>query len=219
MLTARDHLSCALQDTASLLLTELNHRFGNELTAALATLRMAQHGVGVADEASHVLDEAVARLENFSQVHLLLDRNRAHGPLRERLEALCRATAQSKGATRGVDVVFSGDDVAASEATAWAMCVVASELMTTAIRHACPGASPGVVGVSLRQEQECVFLTVDDNGIGLAPPDDRAALPGLGRGSMIINEIAGRVGGSISCESGPAGTAVTLTVPVERAAR
>jgi two-component sensor histidine kinase len=199
-----------------LLLAEFNHRVRNELMAALSALRVAQRGGRAGVEPAVFLDQAVERLENFSRIHHILDRGQDHGSLRQRLEALCRAVAQSRGATDGIHVVLSAENVQADEETAWTVCVAASELMTNAFRHAFHQTRGGVVGVSLREEREWILLTIADNGLGFAPRDLRPKVPGPGLGSAIVAELAERLGGCVSLCSGPAGSAVTVKVPADR---
>jgi two-component sensor histidine kinase len=198
-----------------LLLAEFNHRVGNELQAAVSALRMARRALA-SDEAVHFIDDAVARLECFGDVHQLLDRQRRHAPLARRLEALCRATSLAKAAPRRIHLTLSLDEVTADEETAWTVCVVASELMTNAFKHAFPGSLPGVVGVSLRQDREGVLLTVTDNGVGAAgrPVEPVWCSPGFGSG--IITQLAERLGGLVTRVAGPGGATATLRVPAAR---
>jgi two-component sensor histidine kinase len=202
---------------AWLLLAEFNHRVRNEITAALSALRMAQRGGRAEVQPMEFLDQAVERLENFGQVHHLLDRHQSHGSLGQRLEALCRAITRSKAAPEGIHVVISADEVEADDETAWTVCAVASELMTNAFRHAFRHNGRGVVGVSLREDREWLLLTIADNGMGFAPRDVRPVDSNPGLGSAIVAELTERLGGGVSLCSGPAGTAVTVKVPTHRA--
>lgn len=203
---------------AWLLLAELNHRVRNELMAALSALRTAQRGrrAGIQPD---FLSQAIDRLENFGQLHHLLDRNQSHGSLRQRLAALCWAMARSTGAPDSIHVAMSVDDVEADEETAWTLCVAASELMTNAFRHAFRDNGRGVVRVSLREQQDWLLLTIADNGMGFAPRDVRPTVSNPGLGSAIVAELAERLGGGVSFSGGPAGTAVTVKIPVNRAAQ
>ena len=207
-------------DGAWLLLAELNHRVSNELQAALSALRLAKRELASA-EPVRFIEEAVLRLEAFGCVHGLLDRQRGHGSLAQRLEALCQATAVAKAAPLGIRLTLRLDDVNADEETAWTVCVVACELMTNAFKHAFAGGLAGAVGVLLKQDGEGIILTVKDNGVG-AGVGCRSAetiweAPGFGSG--IVTQLAERLGGFVTCVSGPTGTTgttVTFRVPAER---
>ena len=201
-------------DEAWLLLAELNHRVRNELQVAMSALRLAKRGLASA-EPGRFIEEAVLRLEGLGSLHQLLDRQMGQGPLTQRLEALCRAISLSKAAPLGIRLVLTLDEVAVDDETAWTVCVVASELMTNAFKHAFPTGSPGVVSVLLRQERGEVLLTVSDNGVGEAA-DRRSAeaiwqAPGFGSG--IVAQLAERLGGFVTRVSGPMGTTATFGVP------
>ena len=201
-------------DEAWLLLAELNHRVRNELQVALSALRLAKRQLASADPARFI-EEAVLRLEGLGNVHQVLDRQSGQGPLAQRLEALCWGTSRSKAAALGIQLLLVLEDVTADEETAWTVCVVACELMTNAFKHAFPGGIPGMVSVGLRQEGDEVLLRVSDNGVGSLAPDRSVEAvwrrPGLGFG--IVEQLAERLGGSVTRVSGPAGTTVTFSVP------
>src|SRR5262249_22124535 len=142
-----------------------------------------------------------------------VDRQGAHGSLAERLEALCRATAGAKAAAQGVHLTLRLEEVDVDEETAWTVCVVASELMTNAFKHAFAAGLPGTVGVGLFRDGEAVTLSVSDNGVGsgAAPADTVWRAPGFGAG--IVTGLAEHLGGFATRVSGPAGTTATLRVP------
>lgn len=213
--TERNAGSAAAED-AWLLLAELNHRVANELQVAISALRCARRGLGPEAEPVRFLEDAMARLEGFGDVHQLLDRQRGHGPLAERLEALCRATSLSKAAPLGIHMTLKLDEVSVDEETAWTICVVASEFMTNAFKHAFPGGLPGVVGVTLRQDGEGVVLSVTDNGVGVDYRSAETIWRAPGFGSGIVAQLADRLGGFITRVGGPGGTRVTFRVPASR---
>jgi two-component sensor histidine kinase len=214
MLASMERRSAPLaSDGAWLLLAELNHRVCNELQAALSALRLAKRELASA-EPVRFIEEAVFRLEAFGSLHQLLDRQRGQGPLAQRLEALCRATSLAKAAPLGIHLTLKLDDVAVDEETAWTVCVVASELMTNAFKHAFAGGRPGVVGVALKQDEAGVLLTVTDNGIGCQSSETLWEAPGFGSG--IIAQLAERLGGFVTRIGGPTGTAATFRIPVAR---
>jgi two-component sensor histidine kinase len=201
-------------DGAWLLLEELNHRIRNELQVALSALRLARRGLASADPA-HLIEEAVLRLEAFGSVHQLLDRQRAHGSLAHRLEALCRAVSLAKAAPLGIRLELNLDDVTTDEEPAWTVCVVAFELMTNAFKHAFAAGPPGVVRVVLKQEGGRVVLRVTDDGVGTAArtPSAGTIWKATGFGCGIVAQLAERLGGSVTRVSGPLGTTVTFVVP------
>jgi two-component sensor histidine kinase len=198
-----------------LLLDELSHRVGNEFMAVLGVAR-ARREVRDGQNVAQGLDQAVARLENFCTVQRVLDRKRAQGSLRQRLDILCQATAQSKGAAREVTVTLDAEPITIDHETAWTVCVVASEWMTNALKHAFCGGRRGELRVSLRNEPETVVLTVEDIA---AWPLARSVSPipaHAGVGSGIVADLAGRLGGRVTRRSGPLGATAVLILPAQR---
>ena len=204
-------------DGVWLLLAELNHRVCNELQVALCALHLAKNGLGSAEPARFI-EEAALRLEAFGSMHQLLDRQREHGSLAQRLEALCRATSRAKAAPQGIRLTLQVDDVATDDETAWTICVVASELMTNAFKHAFVGCAPGAVGVALKRDGSGVRLTVSDNGVGATINRRFVETVGddAGLGSGIVARLAERLGGYVTREGGAGGTTATFWVPAPR---
>jgi two-component sensor histidine kinase len=198
---------------AWLLLAELNHRIGNELQAALSALRLAKRGLGSAGDPARFIEDAVVRLESFGDVHHILDPQRGQGPLAQRLEALCRAISLSKAAPLGIRITLQLDDVSVDDETAWTVCVVASELMTNAFKHAFSAGALGTVGVILQQDGEGLLLTVADNGTGAACRTAETIWQSPGFGSGIVAQLAQRLGGAVSRVIGPGGVTVTFRAP------
>jgi two-component sensor histidine kinase len=207
----------AAVDGSRIFLAELNHRVANELAAALAALRLVQRAFRDTTEPTGFLDQAVARLENFGQLHHILDPNRSHGSLAQRLELLCNAVSLAKAAPRGIRVALSADEVAVDDEAAWTICAVVSELLQNVLKHAFEEDGAGLVVVDLREERETIFLSVADNGNGGEQPATcDQATPGTGAGWDIVTELAARLGGSVSRARRSTGTTVTCRIPARR---
>jgi two-component sensor histidine kinase len=207
---------CVRNDLGWLLLDELSHRVGNEFMAMLAALRATQRGARDGRDLAQGLDEAVVRLDNFCLVHRILDRKRPQASLCERLDALCRATATATAAGHGIEFFLETDDVAVDDETAWTICVIASEWVTNALKHAFCGERRGEVRVCLRADPDRVVLSVEDVAAGSLA---RSVLPiptSPGVGSRIVADLAGRLGGGATRRIGPAGATAVLTLPRRR---
>jgi two-component sensor histidine kinase len=220
MLAANDREAMTVKtDGAWLLLTEMSHRVSNELMAALSALRLASREAATGSGAGGLLEQAILRMENFGRLHNLLDPQRRHGAISERLEALCRATCQAMAAPRGIHITLTAEDAPVDDEASWTICVVASELMTNALKHAFAGgracAAGGVIAVDLRLAGHTVALTVADNGLGAAATRPIWASPGFGTG--IVCELASRIGGKIWSQTDAYGTSVRLSIPLREA--
>ncbi|MCF3133808.1 sensor histidine kinase [Streptomyces olivochromogenes] len=134
---------------------------------------------------------------------------RAPGPSLARLDELAdtvRATGMTvhvhrEGATEGLSAAV---DLAAYR--------IVQEALTNTLRHA-PGADE--VSVRVTTEQECVQVTVIDNGL---TSQGRSVAAGAGRGLVGMKERARLVGGSLRAGPLPGGGfEVAARLPVERA--
>ena len=205
----------AQNDLGWLLLDELSHRIGNEFMAILAAVQAAQRGAHDGQALVQSLDQTVARLENFCLVHTLLDRKRSQPSLRDRLDALCRATAGSKAAGRDIPLILKAEDVSVDDETAWTVCVVASEWMTNALKHVFCSDRRGELRLQLRADPDGVILTVDD--VATWPLTRSASpVPTAGVGSKIVADLAARLGGRAIRHVGPTGATAVLTLPIWR---
>jgi signal transduction histidine kinase len=125
------------------------------------------------------------------------------GGLKESL----RRYAVLAGRAYGIPVTFGAAELPALEPQAEAALYrVAQEALHNALRHS----GAGAVCVRLARTARRVTLDIKDDGHGFSP---QAPSGGVGLASM--RERAANVGGALTVKSGPAGTLVRMTVPVQ----
>ncbi|WP_407927898.1 sensor histidine kinase [Belnapia arida] len=91
--------------------------------------------------------------------------------------------------------------------------LIASELLSNAIKHAYPDGGQGAVEATVEERDGLVVLTVEDGGRGM-PLDSPGTRSGLG--SALVRSLARQVGARVSVESCPGrGTKVRLTLTRE----
>jgi len=72
--------------------------------------------------------------------------------------------------------------------------------------------------VSTRREDNAIWITVEDDGVGFSLPDDKILGKNNGYGLFSIRERLRHLGGSFKIESElGCGTRVTLVAPLEQA--
>ena len=161
---------------------------------------------------------ALARLEDRREL-LTIGPHPAEELLRAAAEA-ATVRAADKSVTVAVDVPPDLPPVAADPVR---LGTALDNLLTNAVTYTPPG---GVVTLSAVDAGDGrVSLTVTDTGPGIPAEflprvferffrvPDPARPPGTGLGLAIVREIAEAHGGTVRCDSSPAGTAFTLTLP------
>lgn len=196
-----------------ILLRELHHRVKNNLQMLLGILLIGERGAKL-PAAREVIREARLRVEAMALVQRLLYRQGdlsgvdGEGFLRE----LCAGIERACGRP-GIRLevrpgsAFLGLDAAA------AVGLIVNELVTNAYKHAFADRAEGRIAVALAPGNGPagdLTLTVEDDGCGFAPQNDRA-----GTGLMLVRGLVGQLGGA--CRFEPAdGTRCVVTLNLRR---
>jgi len=191
------------------LMHEADHRIKNSLQLVASLLQLQ---VSRADtvEIRQALADAVARVDAVANAHLALQRSpdlrsmdidRMLADLCERMGALNPSIAMQCRAETGVCL---------DAEQAIPLGLIASELLTNALRHAYPAGTEGEVALSIRQDGGRLLMIVADGGAGLSGP---ARKPGLG--TSVVATLARQIGATVTTHSHPGeGTVVTVAMAV-----
>jgi two-component sensor histidine kinase len=178
------------RDRAVALLDEVNHRVANSLALVVSLVRMQAAATPDAS-AKSVLAEIQARIAAVANLHRTLYASETEDvlavDLATYLKALVEELRQSI-ATESKTVVLSAPAVAARLNTerAVAIGIIATELITNAIKYAYPGGD-GEVRLLLQREPEGgVILAIEDDGVGFAGGLDK----NVGLGGRIVYAMA-----------------------------
>jgi two-component sensor histidine kinase len=205
----------AARDRAELLLTEVNHRVANSLAmvSSLAGLQASS----LKDAASlDALKEMQARVAAIAAVHRHLyagsggDVSRID--LADYLGTLVRELeATSRNVGRQIEVkLVKSEPVSVKTDHAVSLGLIATELVTNAVKYAYPGGA-GAVRVSLvRIAAASAELQVVDDGIGWS--GETGPAKGTGIGTKIITSLVHSLGAQIEYEKS-SGTAARVRFP------
>jgi two-component sensor histidine kinase len=202
---AREDALRAALEARDVLMREADHRIKNslQLVASLLSIQLSK-----ADDPAtrQALGDAIARVQAIANAHLALAQSPdlrviAIDPMMSELRDHVGALNPS------VAIGFTGRSGASLDADqAIPLGLIASELLTNALRHAFAPGQAGEVSLSTAADETGITLIVADHGKGLPAGPRR-----LGLGSSVIRALSARIGASVSTESAP-GTGTTVTV-------
>ncbi|WP_309085593.1 MEDS domain-containing protein [Chelativorans sp.] len=194
------------------LLREVHHRVKNNLQIVAHLLSMRSRDAS--EEARRALAETVHRVHAISAVHeALYENTEAAGvPLLDRLQVISRRMVESYEAQDRVSVAVSGDELHLPLSTSIPAALIATELISNALKHAFPEGRSGRVDIAVSTLSDATFqLEVSDDGIGWKTGESRRA-SGLTIARALVKQIDGRLDIEAR-DSG--GTRGILTAPVQ----
>lgn len=202
------------RDRAVVLLAEVNHRVANSLALVSSLVRM--QAAAVEDSAAKAaLAETQARITAIGKLHRSLytsDDVRSvnvatylQGILNELSESLAAGEQTPRIAMR-LDPVAIPTDKAVSVG------MIATELVTNAIKYAYPDGGGEVRVILQAQEDGGFLLTIEDDGIGWRGDGPRK---GSGLGSRIVGSLVRTLGTELVYDADARGTRVSIQVVPE----
>ncbi len=205
----RDRRLRTALDQKSLLIRETHHRVKNNLQIVMSLLSL-QAGKLRDPAAQQALRQAQFRVNALALVHRILYENEDLGAigLRKLIEDVARQIQDAAGGeSRDLRLQFNLARRQITSDLAVPLTLFLVEALTNAFRHAYPGEARGTVFVSLLPAPGGMLrLSIEDDGVGLPPPDG-----GAGIGARLIEAFARQVGGTASVRRRkPSGTAVEL---------
>lgn len=200
------------------LLRDLNHRVGNNLQLVVSFLGL-QANQTESEEARRALNSARERVLSIASAQRRL-RLTGHGETVEAasfLGAIVEDMEANFDAEHDVTIECSAADASIPSKDAISIGVIATELVTNALKHAFAGLPGGTIRVSLttRNKGGNFQLEVADDGVGLNTKNGNS---NGGLGTRIIERLSAGLGGNVERAENASGgerpgTVVRVTFP------
>lgn len=191
------------------------HAFMNKLHLISGLIKMSEYETAkeVIEEVNAAYQKAMefylARIRDSAIVGILVGKTHAAGELGIQLTVLPESYISERCPHRELVVTILGNTM---------------ENAFEAIRFSAVKINNPVVSVYMKEEAEHLRLRIRDNGPGIDPAvkerlfEDGATTKGKDRGFglSLISRLISNVNGSVTCDSSPEGTMVSVSLPTER---
>lgn len=200
------------RERAEMLLAEVNHRVANSLQLVAVLVRMQMRSVTDA-AAQEALRETQSRINAISLIHksLYTSGDVTNVALNDYLGAMLSnlETAMKKDGHTAI-LKCCLEPISLRTDASVSLGVAVQELVTNAFKYAYPDDKPGEVRVRLKRLADGkAELTVEDDGVGIAP---NAARAGTGLGSKIVQTMASALQTQVEYINRAPGTAARLVL-------
>lgn len=193
------------------LLQEIHHRVKNSL-AIVSGLIELQLDSTESDEAKHVLQDSQTRIRSMALIHEKLYQTKSLSDIeldtyiKELVEAIHGTFTEY---TEAVDLEFDLDKVELDVDRVIPCGLLINELVVNAFKHAFKEDQKGMLEIGLAKENECIKLSVADNGPGL--PDDFDLKDEGNLGAMLIETFAAQLNAEIDVKNTENGSKFVFT--------
>ncbi|NOZ06923.1 MAG: PAS domain S-box protein [Chloroflexi bacterium] len=179
--------------TKALLLREVNHRVGNNLTAIAGMLVLARQELHTSDPVSHqaTIRNLEQRVTSLSTVHNMLSASE-WSPLRlnELAEKIIHESLRALSPQKRVSVSVTPSDVRVAPDLAHNLALVINELATNTVKYALRDRTTTHIAVSITQDGDDITITFRDDGPGY--PEDVLRLGRHGVGLDFVGTVIRR---------------------------
>jgi two-component system, sensor histidine kinase PdtaS len=201
-----------LNEGRSVLLRELAHGVANNFAAVAAFMSARSNAIDDA-QARSVLNEAVEQIRMMGRVHARLrvagDHHVSLGS-QDFFESLCDELKASLARGRQISIECEADDLPLSADQAISLGLIVNELVMNAVKHAFPDGRKGRIHVGFEVvPDDQLRLCVEDDGVGLAPRQQRNG----GLGQDLVNGLSRELGGRLEVKPSEKGSCFHLRIP------
>lgn len=153
------------------LLQEIHHRVKNNLAIISSMLQIQQLNSND-EKLNSILANSELRVKSIALIHEKLYQSESFSDIgfRSYIEDLVKAIQATNKTEKDISVLLECEDISLNVNQALPCALILNELITNAMIHAFTDRKKGLIRVVLREEDDCIFARIEDNGKGL--PED-----------------------------------------------
>lgn len=214
------HAALAIEDTRllgrSALLQESHHRIKNNLQS-IVTLITLQKSFILKDETSDVnaiLNNIISRIKSIAAVHDLLSKDelgRSIIDVKKIVETIISYANISNNVTLHIEL----DNILIPYNKATSVALIVNELISNCQKHAFPSGKDGDIRIVCKKKNDHIFLSVQDNGIGIDEAVYNSGPKTLGL-SIVSSIVKGEFRGEINFPDVQHGALIDIHLPINR---
>lgn len=206
-----EHIKQSLKEK-EVLLKEVHHRVKNNMQIISSILNL-QSSYTSDSNILNLLRESQNRIKTMAYIHESLYQNKTFSSINfnEYLTQLISNIIHSYSVSPDkMQLKLNCEKTILNLDTSIPLGLIINELITNSIKHAFPASSKGIISINLRTQNKTVFLTVEDNGVGIGPniSTEKSGTLGL----QLVYTLVDQIDGKIAFEKAtPQGTRVNIS--------
>ncbi len=188
---------------------EMHHRIKNNLQM-IASIMNLQARRSENAEVKHAFSENTQRVLSIAAIHDMLSRDEEQGGIHLilLLERICRDIHVISSGEHAVGIAVSGEDLLVPPDTATSIALVASELVSNALRHGYKDGQSGLIQIRVEAGPLFSTVTVSDDGVGYDMSQKGGGSLGL---DIVRLTVKDKLRGDVHITSGEGGTCVSFS--------
>ncbi len=202
-------ISTALKDK-DILLREIHHRVKNNLQVISSLLSLQSRQIED-DNIKKVIKEGRSRVRSMALIHqnLYMQESLTGVSISEYLKKLVEELFNSYNVNQDkITLDLDIDDIHLDVDTMVPFGLILNELISNCLKHAFPDNREGIIGIKVKEKNNSLLLTIQDNGIGV---DHDTLIQSNSFGNRLIKAFSNKLGADLLVEKNN-GTIINLMI-------
>lgn len=213
------HAAIAIEDTRllgrSALLQESHHRIKNNLQSIVGLISLQKMFVKNPPDLSidDLLDGIINRIKSIASVHNILSKDKVGRSIinvKQIIEAIIDLINDNPKIVIHLDL----DDILIPYNKATSIALIINELVTNCFKHAFTDTKSGIINIQCKRFNDCIFLSVRDNGRGFPENFDLTKIDSLGL-SILQGIVTSDFQGEMNFRNEKENTVVEIKLPTD----